>query len=61
MEEERPPRVSSDYDEDTRRPVDASYSDPIGAMPARPRTAAVRRADSEDEWGDEELDEMLPE
>eukprot|EP00041_Stephanoeca_diplocostata_P022517 m.538349 g.538349 ORF g.538349 m.538349 type:complete len:837 (-) comp22083_c0_seq4:1197-3707(-) len=39
----------------------ATYSDPMGNIPERPRTAAVR-ATQEDEWDDHELgDDMLPE
>ena len=42
--------------------VDASYSDPLGDAPARPKTAARRNpAPAEDEFGDEELgDDLLP-
>ena len=42
--------------------LDASYSDPLGDAPARPKTAARRNAPAaEDEFGDEELgDDLLP-
>ncbi|XP_033225474.1 intraflagellar transport protein 88 homolog [Belonocnema kinseyi] len=39
--------------------INTSYSDPIGALPARPMTAAGKR---DDDFGDEELgDDLLPE
>ena len=41
--------------------VDASYKDPIGALPMRPKTAARKADEDEDEeWGDLG-DDMLPE
>lgn len=42
--------------------IDASYSDPLGDAPARPKTAARRNPQpAEDEFGDEELgDDLLP-
>lgn len=41
--------------------VDASYKDPIGDLPARPKTAARRAGDGDDdEWGDVD-DDLLPE
>ncbi|CAB3979099.1 intraflagellar transport 88 homolog [Paramuricea clavata] len=42
--------------------IDASYSDPLGDAPARPKTAARRNPQPvEDEFGDEELgDDLLP-
>lgn len=42
---------------------DASYSDPLGEAPLRPKTAGGNRAPPiEDEFGDEELgDDLLPE
>ncbi|KAF5281584.1 hypothetical protein FQR65_LT14627 [Abscondita terminalis] len=40
--------------------VDASYSDPLGPLPMRPRTGAGKPADFED-FGDEQLgDDLLP-
>ena len=45
-----------------KKPVDATYSDPIGDLPPRPRTAARTRVADEDDFGDEELgDDLLPE
>ncbi|KXJ23694.1 intraflagellar transport protein 88 homolog [Exaiptasia diaphana] len=43
--------------------VDATYSDPLGEAPARPKTAGRQRhIPQEDEFGDEELgDDLLPE
>ncbi|XP_033635889.1 intraflagellar transport protein 88 homolog isoform X1 [Asterias rubens] len=42
--------------------VDASYVDPLGPTTERPKTAARRRDQVEDEFGDEELgDDLLPE
>ncbi len=43
--------------------VDASYSDPLGPMPERPRTSAGNRGgNQEDEFADEEIgDDLLPE
>ena len=42
--------------------ADASYSDPLGEAPARPKTAGHRAPVIEDEFGDEELgDDLLPE
>ncbi|XP_078699282.1 intraflagellar transport protein 88 homolog isoform X2 [Branchiostoma floridae x Branchiostoma belcheri] len=48
--------------EATRREVDASYVDPLGAAAERPKTAARQRGQQpEDEFGDEELgDDLLP-
>ena len=41
---------------------DASYHDPLGPQIERPKTAAKRRDQVEDEFGDEELgDDLLPE
>lgn len=40
-------------------PPDASYSDPIGALPQRPKTAA--RAREEEEWNEDIGDDLLPE
>eukprot|EP01135_Chromosphaera_perkinsii_P000153 Nk52_evm49s32 gene=Nk52_evmTU49s32 len=43
-----------------QKKVDASYSDPIGDIPQRPKTAMRKQVDDED-WGDEELgDDLLP-
>ena len=45
-----------------KKPVDATYSDPIGDLPPRPRTSAKTRVVEDDDFGDEELgDDMLPE
>eukprot|EP01137_Pigoraptor_chileana_P011552 Opistho-2@62617 len=42
------------------RPVDASYSDPLGDMPSRPKTATAKRR-SEDDFDNEEIgDDLLP-
>ncbi|KAK5640651.1 hypothetical protein RI129_011462 [Pyrocoelia pectoralis] len=42
------------------QPVDASYSDPLGPLPVRPRTGAGKPIDFED-FGDEQLgDDLLP-
>ena len=44
--------------------ADATYVDPLGEAPARPKTAGRGRqpAPIEDEFGDEELgDDLLPE
>jgi len=43
--------------------IDATYSDPLGEAPARPKTAGRQRHQpQEDEFGDEELgDDLLPE
>ena len=43
--------------------LDATYSDPLGEAPARPKTAGRQRHQpQEDEFGDEELgDDLLPE
>ena len=41
---------------------DASYTDPLGELPPRPKTAAKQRKDDDEDFGDEELgDDMLPE
>ncbi|KAF5300708.1 hypothetical protein FQA39_LY11070 [Lamprigera yunnana] len=41
--------------------IDASYSDPLGPLPVRPRTGACKPSDFED-FGDDELNEsLLPE
>ncbi|KAK3576957.1 hypothetical protein CHS0354_005962 [Potamilus streckersoni] len=42
--------------------IDASYTDPLGPQMERPKTAAARRKDVEDDFADEELgDDLLPE
>lgn len=43
--------------------LDATYADPLGEAPARPKTAGRQRHQPvEDEFGDEELgDDLLPE
>ncbi|KAL5010279.1 hypothetical protein ScPMuIL_012584 [Solemya velum] len=46
----------------SKQDVDATYSDPLGPQMERPKTAARRRDQMEDEFGDEELgDDLLPE
>lgn len=45
-----------------KKVIDASYSDPIGDLPPRPRTAARTKMVDDDDFGDEELgDDLLPE
>lgn len=45
-----------------KKAVDATYSDPIGELPPRPRTAARTKVVDDDDFGDEELgDDLLPE
>jgi intraflagellar transport protein 88 len=41
--------------------IDASYTDPMGELPPRPKTAAKRREDDDTFEGDELGDDMLPE
>lgn len=42
--------------------TDASYTDPLGDLPDRPKTAARQRPADEDEFKDAELgDDLLPE
>ena len=42
--------------------TDASYSDPLGELPERPKTAARQRQEEDDEFHDAELgDDLLPE
>lgn len=43
--------------------IDATYADPLGEAPARPKTAGRQRPQQvEDEFGDEEIgDDLLPE
>ena len=42
--------------------LDATYSDPLGDAPARPKTAGRQRQPVDDEFADEELgDDLLPE
>ena len=42
--------------------TDASYTDPLGDLPERPKTAARQRPADEDEFKDAELgDDLLPE
>lgn len=44
------------------QPQSAAYSDPMGALPERPKTGARRPQDDVDEWDDHDLgDDMLPE
>lgn len=41
--------------------LDASYVDPIGEAPSRPKTAGGRRQQVEDEFADDEIgDDLLP-
>eukprot|EP00730_Choanoeca_flexa_P000004 TRINITY_DN10001_c0_g1_i2.p1 TRINITY_DN10001_c0_g1~~TRINITY_DN10001_c0_g1_i2.p1 ORF type:complete len:846 (+),score=200.15 TRINITY_DN10001_c0_g1_i2:326-2539(+) len=56
------PRDSAPAPQPAPQPtLDASYKDPIGALPMRPKTAVRRADDDEDEdWG-ELGDDMLPE
>ena len=57
-----PPAPPSELPSQTagREAVSASYADPIGAAPARPKTAA-QRVEEQDEWDDMDLgDDMLP-
>ncbi|CAH1799275.1 unnamed protein product [Owenia fusiformis] len=57
-------RPNFDDDEDAfgKKEVDASYSDPLGSMAERPKTAARRPNEVKDEFDDEELgDDLLPE
>ena len=43
--------------------IDATYADPLGEAPVRPKTAGRQRPQQvEDEFGDEEIgDDLLPE
>jgi len=43
--------------------IDATYADPLGEAPARPKTAGRQRQQQiEDEFADEEIgDDLLPE
>jgi intraflagellar transport protein 88 len=55
------PEANGPYEVESQS-VDASYSDPLGPSTERPKTAARRRDQTEDEFGDEELgDDLLPE
>jgi len=43
-------------------PAQASYADPLGQLPERPKTAAMRHTSVDDDWGDDEVgDDLLPE
>ena len=45
-----------------KRTADATYSDPLGQLPERPKTSAQTRPLGEDEFDDADLtDELLPE
>jgi intraflagellar transport protein 88 len=44
-----------------QKEIDASYTDPMGELPPRPKTAAKRREDDDTFEGDELGDDMLPE
>ncbi|XP_038059049.1 intraflagellar transport protein 88 homolog isoform X2 [Patiria miniata] len=55
------PEANGPYEVESQN-VDASYVDPLGPSTERPKTAARRRDQTEDEFGDEELgDDLLPE
>eukprot|EP00055_Hartaetosiga_balthica_P008287 m.30306 g.30306 ORF g.30306 m.30306 type:complete len:844 (-) comp6222_c0_seq1:228-2759(-) len=41
--------------------LDASYKDPIGSLPIRPKTSMKGQQDEDDEWADIDDDVMLPE
>jgi len=58
----REPDNSADFGS-SNRAIDASYSDPLGEAPMRPKTAGGNRGPPiDDEFGDEELgDDLLPE
>eukprot|EP00118_Oscarella_pearsei_P028332 m.1902 g.1902 ORF g.1902 m.1902 type:complete len:844 (+) comp8022_c0_seq1:68-2599(+) len=45
-----------------KRGIDSSYTDPLGDLPPRPKTAAKQKKDEDEDFADEELgDDMLPE
>ena len=41
--------------------LDASYKDPIGSLPVRPKTSMRRDATEDEDWADIDDDIMLPE
>eukprot|EP00056_Hartaetosiga_gracilis_P019490 m.14459 g.14459 ORF g.14459 m.14459 type:complete len:76 (+) comp7728_c0_seq2:28-255(+) len=41
--------------------LDASYRDPIGNLPVRPKTGIRRQQDDDEDWADIDDDVMLPE
>ena len=47
----------------TAKEIDTTYSDPLGPMPQRPKTAAGNKGGiNEDEFADEDIgDDLLPE
>ena len=47
------------YEVRSHSTTDASYSDPIGELPQRPKTAA--RVRDEEEWNEDVGDDLLPE
>ncbi len=50
------------YQVSNKQEVDHNYVDPLGPQVERPKTAATRRPDIQDEFADEELgDDLLPE
>ncbi|XP_015498103.1 intraflagellar transport protein 88 homolog isoform X2 [Parus major] len=55
------PGASEPYESSSSKEIDASYADPLGPQPERPKTAARKRTE-EDDFADEELGEdLLPE
>ncbi|XP_053826852.1 intraflagellar transport protein 88 homolog isoform X4 [Vidua macroura] len=55
------PGTSEPYESSSSKEIDASYADPLGPQPERPKTAARKRTE-EDDFADEELGEdLLPE
>uniref|UniRef100_A0A8C3UHL7 Intraflagellar transport protein 88 homolog n=1 Tax=Catharus ustulatus TaxID=91951 RepID=A0A8C3UHL7_CATUS len=55
------PGTSEPYESSGSKEIDASYVDPLGPQPERPKTAARKRTE-EDDFADEELGEdLLPE
>ncbi|XP_056353900.1 intraflagellar transport protein 88 homolog isoform X2 [Oenanthe melanoleuca] len=55
------PGTSEPYESSSNKEIDASYADPLGPQPERPKTAARKRTE-EDDFADEELGEdLLPE
>lgn len=55
------PATSEPYESSNSKEIDASYTDPLGPQPERPKTAARKRTE-EDDFADEELGEdLLPE
>ncbi|XP_030800002.1 intraflagellar transport protein 88 homolog isoform X3 [Camarhynchus parvulus] len=55
------PGTNEPYEGSSSKEIDASYADPLGPQPERPKTAARKRTE-EDDFADEELGEdLLPE